>query len=74
MVNNRVLADFGVLLRLVYFSFCGPKLIKNRFYFGLVPRSFVFRFLTRSLDVSNFQIVVFGLKVLQKITSHGNRV
>ena len=39
---------------------------KNRFIFKLVCRSFVYQFLTRIIDVWDFQIVVFAWKVLQK--------
>ena len=43
------------------------------FLFGLVSRPSFYRLLNQNFNVWDFQIEVFAWKVLQKLTSHGNR-
>ena len=48
-------------------------MLKKVFFFGLVSRSYFYRFLNRQFNVRDFQIVVFALKVLQKCFSGKSR-
>ena len=63
----------GVILETVYISFSSSRSLKFHVCFGLVSRSFVYRFLNRYFEALDFEIVVFSLEVFQKTTFHGTR-
>ena len=73
VANNRIFVDLGVISGPVSCSFWCSKCVKFHFIFRLVSRSSFYRFLTRIIDVWDFQIVVVAWKVLQNLTFHGSR-
>ena len=72
VVKNRIFVDFGMIFDL-FMSVVWDRNVKKIGLFKLVPKSFLYRFLTRDFDVWDFQNVVSAWKVLQKPTFHGNR-
>ena len=65
----RFWGDFGTCV----FQFFDVKKLNISCFFGLVSRSFCYRFLNRHFDAWDFPVEVFAGKVLQKQIFHGNR-
>ena len=66
MVVYRIFSDFGVILGPVYIRFLISRSLEFRFVFRACFQVFFYRSRNRHIDVRDFQIVAFAMKVLQK--------